>query len=776
MLVTHAPMTFGAVLRQLRIAAALSQAALAERAGLSARGISDLERGARRSPHLATVGLLADALALSPTDRQVLLAAARPVALPKVRTAPFAHAAPLPVPPTALIGREQELADLTALLRQPTTRLITVTGPGGSGKTRLALEIGTRLLDDFSDGVAFVDLAPVRAAPNVVPMIASVLRVRETSGEPIWDTLARSLVDRHMLLLLDNVEHLLEAAGDVATLLTRCPHLVVLATSREPLRVRAEQVFPAPPLPLPDPQRAMELADLARVPSVDLFVERAQAAQPGFMLTRENAAAIAAICRRLDGLPLAIELAAARVRLLPPEALLTRLERSLPFLTTGARDAPLRQRTLRDTIGWSYDLLPPPDQVLLRRLSVFIGGWTMEAAQAVASPDGSIDVLEGLGRLLERNLVRRDEEDAGEPRFGLLETIREFGLEQLAESGEETRVRQRHAQYVATFAEAVEAHVYGPGELAWLDRSEQESGNITAALEWCAAHDPDTGLRIAGALWYYWHTRGGLSRGRREVEQIVARGEGAAPLPTAKAKLTLGQIALFQPDYPRARIMLQESLELFSQLNDIQHIDRTRFWQANMEWHASGSGESVAMLQASLLACREHGDRFYEGLSLFFLGMAAAHLRPDSVEGESFHRAALAVFREIGYPSGIAMTLGYLGEVLLAQGRLSDAAATIQDSLARRYALRDRFSIPQQLEGLGRVAAAQGDVARAVRLWSAADRLRRDIGTETSQVFRDDHARFMQSLVQQLEPAQFAAAWAAGQELTMEQVAEEVLP
>jgi hypothetical protein len=452
------------------------------------------------------------------------------------------------------------------------------------------------------------------------------------------------------------------------------------------------------------------------------------------------------------------------------------LERSLPLLTSGARDAPARQRTLRDTIAWSYDLLPAPDQTLLRQLSVFVGGWTLEAAEAVTNPDGALDVLEGLGSLVERSLVRRVDEGSGEPRFGLLETIREFGLERLADGGEEEDlIRQRHAQYFAAFGEMAEPHFFAPGEFAWLDRCEAESGNVTAALNWSAAHDPEPGLRIAGSLWYYWHTRAGLSRGRSEVERMVARSEAAPPFLVAKAKRTLGLITTFQPDYPVARVMLQESQRLFDHLGNIQEADRTSMWRGILEWHASGSPESAQMLRSSLTACREHGDRFCEGLSLFFLGMSAAHIQPDSEEGESLHRAALAIFREVGFPSGMAMTLGNLGEVLLAQDKVNDAAATIRDSLARRYALRDRFSIPQQLEGLGRVAAAQGNVERAIRLWSAADRLRRDIGTATSQVFRDEHERFLQSLAERLEPQQFTKTWEAGQELTLEQVVAEAL-
>jgi predicted ATPase len=353
----------------------------------------------------------------------------------------------------------------------------------------------------------------------------------------------------------------------------------VLATSREPLHVRVERVIPVSPLPLPELQRLPDPATLAQVPSIALFVERAQAVDPGFMLTEENASVTAAICRRLDGLPLAIELAAARVRLLPPETLLTRLERSLPMLTSGARDAPARQRNLRDTIAWSYDLLPALDQALLRRLSVFVGGWTLEAAEAVANPDGALDVLEGLGNLVERSLVRRVDEGGGAPRFGLLETIREFGLERLADSGEENALRQHHAEHFAAFAEQAEHHFFAPGERLWLDRCEAESGNFAAALTWSAALDPEPGLRMAGALWWYWHSRAGLSRGRNEIEPLLVRTAEAPPLIAAKANRTLGMLATFQPDYPAARAALSESQCLFSQLGQEQEAARTLLCQ-----------------------------------------------------------------------------------------------------------------------------------------------------------------------------------------------------
>jgi hypothetical protein len=453
------------------------------------------------------------------------------------------------------------------------------------------------------------------------------------------------------------------------------------------------------------------------------------------------------------------------------------LERSLPMLTSGARDAPARQRNLRDTIAWSYDLLPALDQALLRRLSVFVGGWTLEAAEAVANPDGALDVLEGLGNLVERSLVRRVDEGGGAPRFGLLETIREFGLERLADSGEENALRQHHAEHFAAFAEQAEHHFFAPGERLWLDRCEAESGNFAAALTWSAALDPEPGLRMAGALWWYWHSRAGLSRGRNEIEPLLVRTAEAPPLIAAKANRTLGMLATFQPDYPAARAALSESQCLFSQLGQEQEAARTLLCQGILELHASGASESTELLQTGLAQVQILRDRVWEGIALFFLGVSTAFVQtvPDVVHGETLLREALAVLREAGFASGVAMTLGNLGEVQLAQGRVAEAAETISESLARRYALHDRFGLPQQLEGLGRVAAARGDPAPAVRLWSEADRLRRDMGTQTGQAYRAEHERFLASLSEQLGKDGFATAWAAGQGITLAEAVVDAL-
>ncbi|MCC2628276.1 MAG: adenylate/guanylate cyclase protein [Thermomicrobiales bacterium] len=701
-----------------------------------------------------------------------------PEHFPPLRALP-SHPTNLTISPTSLVGRDEEIAAVKQLF-DAETRLVTLTGAGGTGKTRLAQEIAAEALERYPDGVFFVDLALIRAADYVVPTIASVLGVRENPGEPLPETLTRYLAERRMLLVLDNCEQVLEAAGDLASLLAHCPQLVILATSREPLRVRVERVFPVSPLPLPDLQGLPDAAALAHVPSVALFVERAQAADPGFTLTNENASATAAICRRLDGLPLAIELAAARVRLLTPEALLTRLERSLPFLTSGARDAPARQRTLRDTIAWSHDLLPSDDQALLRRLSVFVGGWTLEAAEAVTNPDGSLDVLEGLGSLVERSLVRRADEARAEPRFGMLETIREFGLEQLTDTGEDDAIRQGHAEHFAAFAELAEPQFFAPGERTWLDRCEEESGNLTAALVWSVAHDPVPGLRIAGSLWWYWHTRAGLGLGRAEVERVLRRSEHAPSHLVAKATRTLGQLALFQSDYETAHAAFRDSQRRFNDLGDTAEANRIGFLLGVLAQQSGASAESEQMMRDALVGFRQHGERMWEGLCLHFLGNSASGIssattRRDVQRAEAFYRDALSVLREVGFPSGVATTLGNLGEVLLEQGRVDEAEATIRESLALRVAVHNRHGSPQQLQSLARVAAGKGDAERATRLWAAGDQLRRDLGADVPQASREAHERFVRSLEERLGPEQFAMAWAAGQRLTLERAVAEAL-
>jgi predicted ATPase len=431
----------------------------------------------------------------------------------------------LPVQRSPLLGRKQELATATGLLQRDDVGLLTLTGPGGIGKTRLGLCVAANLLEHFADGVFVVSLAPITDPALVTSAIAQALGVRETGGRPLVESLKDDLRDKRLLLVLDNFEQVVAAAPLVAELLSTCPQIKVLVTSRTPLHVHEEQELAVPPLALPDPRHPPAAKRLSEYAAVELFVQRAQDARPDFMVTNDNASAVAEICRRLDGLPLAIELAAARVRVLPPAALLARLERRLPLLTGGAQDLPARQRTMRGAIAWSYDLLDEREKTLFRRLSVFVGGCTLEAAEAVcnAAGDLALDVLDGVASLVDKSLLHLHAGDA-EPRFGMLDTIREYALERLAESGEEDAVRQQHATYYWGLIEEAESYVSSAARQVWLDRLEAEHDNLRAALGWSetGTSDTETGRRLVGALSWFWFLRGYLGAGQRWIEDALA--------------------------------------------------------------------------------------------------------------------------------------------------------------------------------------------------------------------------------------------------------------
>ncbi|HEY3081706.1 MAG TPA: helix-turn-helix domain-containing protein [Chloroflexota bacterium] len=486
---------FGVVLKRLRLAAGLTHEALAERAGLSARTISDLERGVADAPRRATVARLSAALALSREQLAILEAAARPVA-PPGGSAPPPHN--LPWQPTSFLGRGHEVRGLGELLRRPDTRLVTVTGSGGTGKTRLALRVAEDMLREFADGTFVVPLAPVADHGVVVQAIAQTFGLAKVAGYSLDDVVVDHLRPRRILLVLDNFEHLLTGAPLVAQLLGACPGLKALVTSRAALRLSGEWEFPLAPLPVPDARRVPSVEALAQCPSVALFVERAARVRAGFRLTGDDAAAVAEICRRLDGLPLALELAAARVKLLAPPALLRQLAgpggSSLRLLTSGPRDLPARQQTLRGTIAWSYELLAPTEKRLFRRLAVFVDGCDLGAARAVcegarAGPDDpraskelGAGVLDGLASLVDQSLLRQEEGPDAEPRFAMLETIREFALELLTASGEAAAVGERHARYFLSMVEASGPVLLGAARDRLRLAAEQE--NIRAALRW----------------------------------------------------------------------------------------------------------------------------------------------------------------------------------------------------------------------------------------------------------------------------------------------------
>ena len=624
----------------------------------------------------------------------------------------------LPLQPTPFLGRERETAEIVAVLRAPDTRLLTLAGPGGTGKTRLALQAAADLLEDFPDGVFFVPLAPL-SDPELVPAaIARTLGIREEGDQPLWERIRHELATKQLLLVLDNVEHLVEAAPAVGELLAACPRLKVLATSRLPLRLRAEREYPVPPLALPPVSEASP-EELLRYEAVRLFVERAQAVRPGFTLTAETRPVVAEICRRLDGLPLAIELAAARVRILPPAMLLARLEKRLPLLTGGPRDAPARQRTLRNTIAWSHDLLASEDQILFRRLAVFAGGAALEAAEAVANPERALNVFGGLDRLVEQSLLRSGAGPNDEPRFTMLETIREYGLERLEQSGEAEATRRAHAGFFVALAEEAEPLLTGPEQGKWLERLEAEHDNLRAALGWTLAHDAQTALRLAGSLSWFWRYHAHITEGRSWLERAVAASPDGTTRERVKALHGAGVLARQQSDNEQAAMLLEKALALAREIGDERGVadglaslgnlaseqgDLARaenlFTEALAQWRRLENTDGIAgeLVSLALLAL-DRGD----------LDLAATRLRES-----------LALYRELKAEWEIALVLHNLGDVAYEQGDLDQAAALQAEALTLWEGMEDTHGVAFVLDSQGKVARARGDVDLASALLEKA--------------------------------------------------------
>jgi predicted ATPase len=614
----------------------------------------------------------------------------------------------LPVQPTPLVGRERDLDDVIALVRRADTRVVTLTGPGGAGKTRLALQAAAELADEFAHGVFFVALAPIDDPVLVVSTIAKTLGLKESEGETLNESLARYLADKELLLLLDNVERLLDAMPAVAELLREASGLEVMATSRAPLRISGELEYPVPPLETGD--------------AVALFRDRAQRVKGDFQLTEENAETVAEVCTRLDGLPLAIELAAARAKLLPPEALLARLEQRLPLLTGGPRDAPERQRTLRATIDWSHGLLDETEQGLFARLGVFVGGCTVETAEEVCGA-----TLDGLTSLVDKSLLRNVEGGAGEQRVSMLQTIREYAVEQLDARQEADELRQRHAEHYRALAERSEPEILRADQADWLERLQDELDNFRAALDWSTTRDPELALRLGGALRRAWVARGYLTETRARLEAALEQGTDVPASIRAKALYGLGRIALNQSDYDYAICRIEESAALFQELGDAEGIVYSLADLALIATDQEDVDRAHRLATKSLTVARPTGDETLIAAAVHSLAVAALRKR-DYEEARRLFEESITRRRSVGDKRNIASSLEGLALVALLVGDYGAAVAALEEALSLGRELGNLLVVSDAISNLALVSLFRGGVQGAESLAVESLELSRDLG------------------------------------------------
>ena len=685
----------------------------------------------------------------------------------------------LPLELSSFVGREKELTEVKRLLES--TRLLTLTGSGGCGKTRLALAAASELVEEFEDGVWLVELASL-ADPSLMPQsVASTLGIREQPGRSPTEALSDYLGSRKVLLLLDNCEHLVEACAELAeALLHSCPELRVLTTSREALSITGEVAWLVPSLSLPDLRRLPAVESLPRYESARLFVERAAAVKPTFTLTEQNAVAVAQVCYRLDGIPLAIELAAARAKVLPVEQIADRLNDSFRLLVAGSRTAMPRHRTLHATMDWSHELLSLEERALFRRLSVFAGGLTLEAAESVCTGGGleQGEVLESLSHLVDKSLVIMREE-GGEGRYRLLETVRQYAREKLSESGEAEQVRERHAGYYLALAEEAEPELKGAGQVAWLERLERERDNLRAAMDWLLERgELEEVARLGWALWLFWGIRAHFAEGRLWMEQALsARGSAVMPAyARAKTLYVAGMMANYQGDHRSAEPLVGESLGLFRELEDKLG---TAYALSNAGFAASGQGHhqrAITLNEESVHLFLEVGEKWGAAIQFCFLAVAWR----DQGDHERARRLAvrgLALSREVGERQTLCAALYTLATLAQTEGDHPRTRDLFEEGLTLSAELGNEADVAHCLEGLASIAAAEDGIVRAARLWGAEEALLEKIeaAVYTYVPDRSLHRSHVAAAQARHGEEAFDAAWAEGRAMSLEQAIEYAL-
>ncbi len=671
----------------------------------------------------------------------------------------------LPSPLTPLVGRDREIAEIERLFREPFVRLLTLTGSGGVGKTRLALAVAERLQDEFRDGVAFVQLQTIGDPNLVISAVAQALGIKEAADEPlIWSIIAELRSDK-ILLVLDNFEQVLPAATFVTEVLSTCPRLKVLITSRSLLHLSGERAIEVEPLPLPDLKQAQTFHEIEQFDSVRLFVANARQARAEFALTPVNSRDVAAICTRLDGLPLAIELAAARVRILSPPALLARLEQRLQVLTAGPRDVPSRQQTMRSTIGWSYDLLPLEAQRLFRHLSIFVGGCTLDAIEAVY--DRSEEVLDGLSALIDHSLVSQVAQPDGSPRYSMLETIREFGLEQLADLDDIEAVQRRHAEYVLRSFENAEVGLFGPDATLWIARSEIEAGNLRSALTWSVEYDADIAFQLIQAIGSCWETLGYYREARRWCDLALASRQPATPALRGYTFFLAGFLATSQGDYAAGHDLSEQGYELYESIGDhrgaawcLYGMGRAAMWSADLD-------RAAQLYEETVNAARDVDDRLLRS-ALGNLG-AVYVLQRRAEQADRCLTEAIARAEQAKHIVGLGFIFPEYALLALRQGDLDVATQRIDTALEIQLRLRDPRYASQAIEVAAWIAALRGIPSRVAQLLGAASSLRAAIGVRIPPMTQVYYDEYLPQAQRQISPAAWDDAWQAGCGLSLEE-------